>query len=78
MSLKADLGLIEGRYGDVVRYAVNHPLFWGYGRGGSITKAPIQQLADLESVSALERERDELTLRLQQLKDEIRDRGGRA
>lgn len=39
-----DLGMVEGRLGDIIAYAVELPSFWQWGAGGDIRKmnAPIK------------------------------------
>ena len=39
-----DLGMVEGRLGDIIAYAVELPGFWQWGGGGNIRKmnAPIK------------------------------------
>lgn len=50
------LDTVECTYKDAVAYAVTLPSFWGWGSGGSITKAPIPKQISPEFLEA----RDEL------------------
>jgi hypothetical protein len=40
-----DLGTVEGKLEDVIRYAVNLPRFYAWGGGGDIQKVQIKRLA---------------------------------
>lgn len=70
-----DLGIVEGRLGDVIAYAVELPNFWNWGAGGSITKLGAipkitpQYNAHLADLLAQERE---LKARLEQIRSEIK------
>ena len=44
------LETVEGRYGDVLDYALSLPGFFGWGAGGSIRKITVKRRVDAETI----------------------------
>ncbi len=69
-----DLGVVEGKLEDVIRYAVNLRSFWTWGAGGEIRKiSPIPKIdaASNERRVKLQQELAELERRVSEIKREL-------
>jgi hypothetical protein len=69
-----ELGIVEGKLEDVIRYAVELPNFWTWGGGGDITLIPQPKKIDGNSVARraeLLKRKDELEKELKQINSEL-------
>lgn len=75
------LGIFEGKYSDIVDFAVEMKGFWGWGAGGSIKKIVVTQIDSntrqkqqelKERREQLEKQKTKIEEELQQLKRQIK------
>lgn len=65
------LGYFEGHYKDIVEFAVKHPRFYNYGRGGIVNKIYILSIADMQSQMQLLEEKEELERKLVEINTKL-------
>jgi len=67
-----ELGIFEGKLGDVIRMAVEMPSFWQWGGGGDFSPVQIQTVADMSRNIALNAEMDALKERIAEIEKELK------
>ena len=72
--IEPHLETVEGRYGDVLDYALSLPGFFGWGAGGSIRKITVKKHIDSETIgkrAELLKKRAALQAQLDQIDSEL-------
>jgi hypothetical protein len=67
-----ELGIVQGKLGDVLITAINMPDFWTWGGGGDITPVEILNLTDVARKANLNKEKLDLQARIAEIDKELK------